>query len=78
MYELLIRFRLIKNNDIYEVIFDSRLSFEENFVLLKKIIGIDLLKYKVYDFNKKIFLKRNISLNEFNFDRFVQLYLFWF
>lgn len=76
MYELLIRFRLIKNNDIYEVVFDSRLSFEENFVLLKKIIGIDLSKYKVYDFNKRIFLKRNTSLNEFNFDRFVQLYLF--
>ncbi len=76
MYELLIRFRLIKSSDIYEVIFDSRLSFEENFVLLKKIINIDLAKYRVYDFNKKIFLKRDVSLAEFNFDRFVQLYLF--
>lgn len=76
MYDVLIRFRLVKNNGVFEVIFDSRMSFRENFKMLENIIGINLSDYKVYDPNKKIFLKRNISLNEFNIDRFIQLYLF--
>lgn len=76
MYDVLIRFKVIKNNKIFEVIFDRRLSFIDNFIILNKIVNINLKDYKVYDPNKKIFLKRNIKLSEFNIDRFIQLHLF--
>ena len=38
MYELLIRLFVTKENKIVETIFDKRLSFNENLILLNKMI----------------------------------------
>ncbi len=60
-----------------EVRFDSRLSFRENFALLKQMLGRDYENADVYDPDKKIFLDRNISLAEYGFSGFVCLHLFY-
>ena len=40
MHDKYIRFKLIKNNDTFEAIIDERLSFIENFKLLKNIYNL--------------------------------------
>lgn len=76
MHDLLVRFKLIKNNYVFEVILDCRLSFIDNFKLLQNIIKLDLKDAKVYDPNKRLFLDRNIPICEFNIQYFIYLYIF--
>lgn len=75
MHKVLLRFKLMKNNKIIEVLFDSRLSFKENFEYLDNIYKIDKESY-VFDDNKKLFLDNNIPIDEFNFNRFITLNLY--
>lgn len=75
MHKVLLRFRLMKNNRIIEVFFDSRLSFKENFEYLNNIYGIDKDFY-VFDDNKKLFLDIDIPINDFNFNSFMTLNLY--
>ena len=58
------------------MLLDERLSFKENFVLLKELIQVPLEDVKVYEPYKKIFLDRNIPLSEFHFSTFILLHLF--
>jgi len=76
MYQIVLRFKIIRNNHILEVTFDERLSFKENFKLLETIANEDLKKIIVYDPNKKLFLNTDIPLKEFNFSYFMSFYLF--
>ena len=73
-----IAFRFIEavNGNSLEVFLDERLSFKENFEMLKKLLDKDYTKAKIYDPHKKVFLDRNTALREFEFKGFVSLKLF--
>ena len=64
------------SGDTMEVFLDERLSFTENFEMLKSLCDKDYTKAEVYDPYKKVFLDRNTSLSEFGFQGFVFLKLF--
>lgn len=76
MYEILMRLKIMRNDKIYEVYLDERLSFSENFVLLNELINEHLIDVKVYDPIKKLFLNTEIALKEFNIESFRLFYLF--
>ena len=76
MAEVFLRLTDVISQETVEVSFDSRLSFRDNFLLLKQMIGKDYSSAEVYDPDKKIFLDRNIPLSEFEFAGFVRLHLF--
>lgn len=69
--KILVRLRIIKNNEILEVYLDSRLSFKENF----KLLGFEK-DYYVYETNKGLFLDRTIPINEFNIEGFMAFNLY--
>lgn len=76
MNEILIRFKLIKDNRVLDVFVDERLNFKANYKLLSNIVEIDRFDYKVYDPNKKIFLDNEVPIEEFNINSYLLLYLF--
>lgn len=76
MYDKLIRFKLVKNNDVFEMILDSRLSFKDNFKLLQNLVKVNLKNIKVFDPNKRIFLDVNVPIDSFNINGFCLFYLF--
>ena len=76
MHEILIRFRFIARDMTIECVLDERLSFKENFSLLQQISDIDCRKIVIYDPEKKIFLKEDLPIKEFNIGRFILLYVF--
>lgn len=77
MNKIIIRFIFVKNNDILEVIFDQRLSFNDNFKLLNNINSY-LFKEDnyIYDENKGVFLNKDIPLKDFNLYSGVLLSIF--
>lgn len=76
MNKVLLRLEIAKNNRILEVYLDSRLSFEDNFKLLTNIVDIkDLDRYRIYDANKGIFLKKDIPISEFAIKYFMSFKL---
>jgi hypothetical protein len=77
MNEVYLRLTDVVRQETVEVRFDRRLSFRENFSLLKQMIKRDYEEAEVYDPDKKIFLDRNIPLSEFEFAGFVRLHLFY-
>lgn len=76
MHDVLIRFKLIKNDYVFEAVLDSRLSFKDNFKLLQNIIDKNLKNIRVFDPNKRVFLDENTPLVNFNINNFILLYLF--
>ena len=77
MDKIILRFNVIKSGQVFEVIFDKRLSFIENFKLLKEINSFELKEdVYIYDLDKMQALKKDIPLYEFNFQSNLTLYLF--
>lgn len=77
MNKIILRFIIVKKQKALEVIFDGRLTMEENFELLSEIYEIDSIdKTYVVDINKKVALKKDIPILSFNFKNFKTLYLF--
>lgn len=76
MNKIILRFIIVKENKTFEVIFDQRLSFIENFKLLKGVCNLDIDRVYIFDIKKQIALKKNISLRDFNFKNFKTLYIF--
>ena len=76
MHEILIRFRFITEEKTIECALDERLSFRENFLLLKELSEIDCKEILIYDPQKKIFLAEDLPLKQFNICRFILLYVF--
>ena len=77
MNKIILRFIIVKKQKTLEVIFDGRLTMEENFKLLSEIYEIcSIEKTYVVDINRKVALKKNIPISSFNFKNFKTLYLF--
>lgn len=77
MNKIILRFIIVKKQKALEVIFDGRLTMEENFKLLSEIYEIGSIeKTYVVDINRKVALKKNIPISSFNFKNFKTLYLF--
>ena len=77
MNKIVLRFIIVKKQKALEVIFDGRLTMEENFKLLSEIYEIDSIdKTYVVDINRKVALKKDVPISSFNFKNFKTLYLF--
>lgn len=77
MNKIILRFIIVKKQKTLEVVFDGRLTMEENFKLLSEIYEIDPInKTYVVDINRKVALKKDIPISSFNFKNFKTLYLF--
>ena len=77
MNKIILRFIIVKKQKALEVIFDGRLTMEENFKLLSEIYEMDSIdKIYVVDINRKVALKKDIPISSFNFKNFKTLYLF--
>lgn len=76
MFKIPIRFVSVKNNEIFEVNLDKRLSFDDNFKLLKELIKIDYKNFYIFDPIRKIFLRKDIPLLKFEIETFRMFYLF--
>ena len=75
MAEVYLRFTDIIRRETFEVRFDSRLPFRDNFSILSQMLGKDYGEAEIYDPDKKIFLDRNIPLAEYGFAGFIRLHL---
>ena len=73
---IIFRFNNINKSSFFEVSFDQRLSFIENFDLLKDIYPINITNFYIYDREMKDFLLKDIPLKEFSFSCFKELDLF--
>ena len=77
MNKIILRFIIVKKQKALEVVFDGRLTMEENFKLLSEIYEIGSIeKTYVVDINKKVALKKDIPISSFNFKNIKTLYLF--
>ena len=77
MNKIILRFFIVKNKKVLEVIFDTRLNFNENFNLLKDVYDIGEISEKyIVDINKNVALKKDVPLGEFNFQSFITLYIY--
>ena len=77
MNKIILRFIIVKKQKTLEVIFDGRLTMEENFKLLSEIYEIDPINNTyVVDINRKVAIKKDIPISSFNFKNFKTLYLF--
>ena len=77
MNKIILRIIIVKKQKALEVVFDGRLTMEENFKLLSEIYEIGSIeKTYVVDINKKVALKKDIPISSFNFKNFKTLYLF--
>lgn len=74
MNKIILRFYILKNDDFFEVLFDKRLSFNENFNLLKEIYDFPFFTY-IFDKTNNIALKKDIPIKDFDFNNFMTLYL---
>ena len=76
MFKVPIRFVLVKSSEILEVKLDIRLSFEDNFKIIKKLIKTKYDNIYVFDPIRKIFLRRDLPLFNFEIETFRMFYLF--
>lgn len=74
MNKIILRFYIVKDNKYFETVFDERLSFKDNFQILKEIYDYPLWVY-IFDMDKNISLKTDVPIKEFNFNNFMTLYL---
>lgn len=73
MNSIIFRFYLASKLDYFEVCFDTRLSFKDNFLLLKDIYPINTSKLHIYDEKYHKFLALNTALSNFNFPYYKEL-----
>jgi len=76
MYEKLMRFKVIKDDRVFDAYLDERLSFVDNFKLLENILDTSSNYYKVYDPNKKLFLNTSVPIEEFSISNYMMMYLY--
>lgn len=76
MKKIIFRFYIVKDDSFFEVYFDSRLSFLDNFKLLKDIYQIDISNMHIYDEYAKKFVCLNIPISKYNFQDYNKLLLF--
>lgn len=76
MNEKLIRFKVIKDDRVFDAFLDDRLSFLDNFKMLVHISDYDLDGLMVYDPIKKLFLNNQVPIEEFNINDYKMMYLF--
>ena len=76
MHRVLVRIKDVRRRKILEAYFDERLSLMENLKILDTLCGSKIGDARIYDPNKKIFLDRNIPLEEFGFCGFVFFHAF--
>ena len=76
MYEKLLRFKVIKDDRVFDAFLDERLSFLDNFRMLVHISDYDIDGCMVYDPYKKIFLNNKIPIEEFNINEYKMMFLF--
>lgn len=77
MHKIILRFYLVKDKSVFETIFDTRLSFFDNFKLLKEIYSINFNDDSyIIDPYRTIALRKDIILSEFNFKNFMTLYIY--
>ena len=76
MFKIPVRLMFVKNNRIVEVKMDKRLSFEDNFKMLNKLWNYSDEKFYVFDPIRKIFLRRDIPLLQFEIETFRMFHLF--
>ncbi|MDO4197720.1 MAG: hypothetical protein Q4D13_01860 [Erysipelotrichaceae bacterium] len=70
-----LRFYVLKNDQVYEVSFDTRISFKDNMGMLKVMEDIVNEDMKVYDNTKGIFLRMDVPLKEMEIECFTSFYL---
>lgn len=75
-HRILFRFRIVRNDRIYEVYFDDRLSFDDNFRLLRNILNELNDGLEIFDPVKKVFLNKSVPIRKFCFAEFIQLLVF--
>lgn len=76
MNKILLRFYIVKSSELIEVIFDSRLSFIENFELLKTIKTLSFKQENyIYDLEKHVALNKEAPLSSFKLPKSKILYL---
>ena len=75
MHEVLLRFRVLKNDKIFEVLLDDRLSFRENLRLLSELTDEKLEDYRIYDLERNIFLDDRIPLSRMKIAVYAMFYL---
>lgn len=76
MHEILLRLKSIKSNKTYEVLFDERLSFNENIELLSMAINEQFHNPYIYDPVRKLFINNECKIEDFNISSFMMFYLF--
>ena len=77
MNKIILRINVIKSGQVFEVIFDKRLSFIDNFKLLKELNSFELEKdMYIYDLDRVQVLRKDVPLSEFNIQSNITLYLF--
>lgn len=76
MNKIVMRLNILKENKQIEVIFDERLSFIDNLILLKEIYHLTNIEdIHIWDNDNRMFLKRDVPLTDFHFPQFIRLYL---
>ena len=75
-HRILIRFRNVREEKIIEVFLDERLSFNDNFALLSRILDEDLSACVVYDPYRKTFLDSTVPLKEYSLSGFLLFHVF--
>lgn len=66
MNRIIIRLYIVKERRVYNVIFDSSFSFNENLKVLSSIVDIDFSNCIVYDHKLNVFINKEIPLFNFN------------
>lgn len=77
MNNVILRLQFMFNKDVIEVIFDTRLSFLDNFKLLNDIYKLNkTADLYIFDPFRLIALRKDVPLKEFNFKNFMTLYIY--
>lgn len=76
MHEILIRLYVVKHQKSIESIFDERLSFKENLALLSELTGDDYSSCLIMDPLRKIFLRNDVPIQEFEISAFMTFELY--
>lgn len=77
MNKIILRFYVVYKKEVFETIFDLRLSFLENMRLLKELYPLNKDKdMYIVDPYKMMALKKDVPLSLFNFKNFMTLYIY--
>ena len=77
MNKIILRFYVVKTGEVFEAVFDQRLSFLENFDLLATISPYTLGEDNyVVDIDRHEALKKDIPISSFGLSNFMTFILF--